>query len=117
MERFDPLDLLAAIERHCVTHVQLVPTMMIRLLKVPKEERDRFDLSSLQMVIHAAAPCPVDVKHAFIEWIGPIVHEFYSGSEGAGLCYIGPEEWLAHPRPRGRAVSRPVALPCDAGEA
>ena len=106
MERFDPLELLAAIERHRVTHVQLVPTHMIRLLKLSDEERSRFDLSSLEMVIHAAAPCPVDVKQAFIEWLGPIVHEFYSGSEGAGLCYIGPEDWLAHPGSVGKSHDR-----------
>jgi len=97
MEHFDPLELLAAIERHRVTHVQLVPTHMIRLLKLTEEERSRFDLSSLEMVVHAAAPCPVEVKQACLDWLGPIVHEFYSGSEGAGFCYIGPEDWLAHP--------------------
>jgi long-chain acyl-CoA synthetase len=105
MERFDPLDLLAAVERHRVTHVQLVPTHMIRLLKLPAAERDRYDLSSLRMVVHAAAPCPVEVKQAFLEWLGPIVHEFYSGSEGAGFCHIGPEEWLAHPGSVGRSMS------------
>ncbi len=105
MEHFDPLELLAAVERHRVTHVQLVPTHMIRLLELPEADRNRFDLSSLQRVIHAAAPCPVDVKRRFIEWVGPIVHEFYSGSEGAGFCYIGPEEWLAHPGSVGRSMT------------
>jgi long-chain acyl-CoA synthetase len=115
MERFDATELLAAIERHRVTHVQLVPTMMIRLLKLPREERDRFDLSSLEMVIHAAAPCPVDVKRDFIEWIGPKVHEFYSGSEGAGLCYIGPEEWLAHPGSVGKSMTGRILILDDDG--
>lgn len=110
MERFEPLELLAAVERYRVTHVQLVPTHMIRLLELPEGDRRRFDLSSLQRVIHAAAPCPVDVKRAFLDWVGPIVHEFYSGSEGAGFCYIGPEEWLAHPGSVGRSMSGAVHI-------
>jgi len=105
MEAFDPIGLLEAIERYRVTHVQLVPTHMVRLLKLPAEERARFDLSSLRMVVHAAAPCPVEVKRAFIDWVGPIVHEYYSGSEGIGFCKIGPEEWLAHPGSVGRSMS------------
>ena len=115
MERFDPLELLAAIERHRVTHVQLVPTHMIRLLKLTDEERGRHDLSSLQMVIHAAAPCPVEVKQATLEWLGPIVHEFYSGSEGAGFTYIGPEDWLAHPGSVGRSMTGTIHILDDDG--
>jgi acyl-CoA synthetase (AMP-forming)/AMP-acid ligase II len=110
MDRFDPVELLAAVERHRVTHVQLVPTHMIRLLRLSDEERARFDLSSLEMVIHAAAPCPVEVKHAFLDWLGPIVHEFYSGSEGAGFCYIGPEDWLAHPGSVGRSLTGAIHI-------
>lgn len=110
MEHFDPLELLAAIEQHRVTHVQLVPTHMIRLLRLTEEERGRFDLSSLQLVVHAAAPCPVEVKRACLEWLGPIVHEFYSGSEGAGFCSIGPEEWLAHPGSVGRSMSGAIHI-------
>ncbi len=104
MERFDPIETLALIERHRVTHVQFVPTHMVRLLKLPEEERSRYDLSSLQYVIHAAAPCPPEVKKAFIDWVGPKVHEYYSGSEGVGFCAIGPEEWLAHPGSVGRSL-------------
>jgi len=110
MERFDPLELLAAIERYRVTHVQLVPTHMIRLLKLSAEERARHDLSSLRMVVHAAAPCPVEVKRATLDWLGPIVHEFYSGSEGAGFCYIGPEDWLAHPGSVGRSMTGAIHI-------
>lgn len=110
MERFDPLELLAAVERHRVTHVQLVPTHMIRLLELDDDVRHRFDLSSLERVIHAAAPCPVDVKRAFIDWVGPIVHEYYSGSEGAGFCTIGPEEWLAHPGSVGRSMTGAIHI-------
>jgi len=116
MEHFDALELLAAIERHGVTHVQLVPTHMIRLLRLSEEERSRFDLSSLQMVVHAAAPCPVEVKQAFLDWLGPIVHEFYSGSEGAGFCYIGPEDWLAHPGSVGRSMTGAIHIVGTDGE-
>ena len=104
MERFDPLEVLALVERHRVTHVQFVPTHLVRLLKLPAEERARFDLSSLQVVVHAAAPCPPEVKRAALDWLGPIVHEYYSGSEGAGFCAIGPDEWLAHPGSVGRSL-------------
>ena len=104
MERFDPVDFLAAIERYRITHVQVVPTHLVRLLKLPEEERRRFDLSSLQMLVHAAAPCPPDVKRATIEWLGPIVEEFYSASEGSGFTAIGSEEWLAHPGSVGKPL-------------
>ena len=116
MDHFDPVELLAAIEQHRVTHVQLVPTHMIRLLKLSDAERSRFDLSSLQLVVHAAAPCPVEVKQAMLEWLGPIVHEFYSGSEGAGFCYIGPEEWLAHPGSVGKSMMGAIHILGDDGE-
>jgi long-chain acyl-CoA synthetase len=115
-ERFDPLELLAAIERHRVTHVQLVPTHMVRLLELAESERRRFDLGSLKWVIHAAAPCPVEVKHRFMDWMGPIVHEFYSGSEGAGFCYIGPEDWLAHPGSVGRSMTGAIHVLGPGGE-
>ncbi len=104
MERFDPVETLELIQRHRVTHVQFVPTHMVRLLKLPAEVRDRYDLSSLEYVIHAAAPCPPDVKRAFIDWVGPKVYEYYSGSEGMGFCIIGSEEWLAHPGSVGTSL-------------
>jgi acyl-CoA synthetase (AMP-forming)/AMP-acid ligase II len=104
MERFDPLEVLELIERHRVTHVQFVPTHLVRLMKLPEEVRARYDLSSLRVVVHAAAPCPPEVKRAAMEWLGPVVYEYYSGSEGAGFCAIGPEEWLAHPGSVGRSL-------------
>jgi acyl-CoA synthetase (AMP-forming)/AMP-acid ligase II len=104
MEHFDAIELLAAIERHRVTHLQVVPTHLVRLLKLPAEVRARYDLSSLQLVVHAAAPCPVAVKRAALEWLGPIIHEYYAGSEGNGFCAIGPEEWLTHPGSVGRSL-------------
>ena len=116
MEKFEPVEVLAAIERHRITHVQFVPTHMIRLLKLSEEERSRFDLSSLQVVVHAAAPCPVETKQRFIEWVGPIVHEFYSGSEGAGLTYVNSVDWLAHPGTVGKSMTGQIHIVGDDGE-
>ncbi|HEX6167494.1 MAG TPA: AMP-binding protein [Acidimicrobiales bacterium] len=96
MERFDPVEALALIERHKVTHSQWVPTMFIRMLKLPAEERERFDVSSLQVAIHAAAPCPVAVKEQMIEWWGPVLHEYYAGTEGNGFVYCDSAQWLEH---------------------
>jgi long-chain acyl-CoA synthetase len=104
MERFDALTVLELIERHRVTHVQFVPTMMTRLLRLSEEERNRFDLSSLKYVIHAAAPCPIEVKRAIIDWFGPIVWEYYAGTEGNGYFAIDSADWLAHPGSVGRAM-------------
>jgi long-chain acyl-CoA synthetase len=104
MARFDPIEFMALIEKHRVTHVQVVPTHLIRLLKVPAAERAKYDLSSLKVLVHAAAPCPVPVKQEVIEWLGPIVHEYYSASEGTGFCAITSEEWLAHPGSVGRSM-------------
>lgn len=102
MERFDPVEALELIERHRVTHSQWVPTMFIRMLKLPPEVRNRYDLSSMEVAIHAAAPCPVPVKQAMLDWWGPIIHEYYAGSEGNGSTWVTPEEWLAHPGTVGR---------------
>jgi acyl-CoA synthetase (AMP-forming)/AMP-acid ligase II len=116
MERFDPEGWLALVERHRVTHSQLVPTHLVRLLKLPEEVRRRYDLSSLRGVVHAAAPCPPEVKRAAIEWLGPIVFEYYSGSEGSGFCAIGPDEWLAHPGSVGRSLAGAVHIVGEGGE-
>ncbi|HEX4433169.1 MAG TPA: AMP-binding protein [Frankiaceae bacterium] len=115
MDRFDPVATLRAIERFKVTHVQFVPTHLIRLLKLPEAERAQFDLSSLRYAVHAAAPCPPDVKRAALEWLGPVVYEYYSGSEGAGFCAIGPEEWLAHPGSVGRSLLGAVHICSEDG--
>lgn len=116
MERFDPLETLRLIEAYRVTHIQMVPTMFVRLLKLSDEERNRFDLSSLQRVIHAAAPCPVDVKARMLDWWGPIIHEYYSSSEGQGFTAIGPDEWRAHPGSVGKALLGTVHIVGDDGE-
>ena len=104
MEHFDPVEMLRLIERYRVTHMQVVPTMFIRLLKLPEEERRRFDTSSLQVVIHAAAPCPIPVKREMIEWWGPVIHEYYAGTEGNGFTAIDSNDWLAHPGSVGKAI-------------
>jgi fatty-acyl-CoA synthase len=104
MEKFDAETALGLIERHRVTHAQMVPTMFVRMLKLDDAVRAKYDLSSLQQVIHAAAPCPVDVKRRMIDWWGPIVSEFYSSSEGAGATFVTAAEWLAHPGTVGRAM-------------
>ncbi|MFP6563563.1 MAG: AMP-binding protein [Myxococcota bacterium] len=104
MDRFDPVEALQAMEKHAVTHSQWVPTMFIRMLKLPEEERAGFDLSAHRVAIHAAAPCPRKVKEEMFAWWGPILHEYYGGTELNGLTYVGPEEWLAHPSTVGRAV-------------
>jgi long-chain acyl-CoA synthetase len=112
MERFDPEQALATVERHRVTHTQMVPTMFIRMLKLPQELRHRYDLSSLRVAVHAAAPCPVDVKQAMMRWWGPIVHEYYSSTEANGTTLIAPEEWLARPGSVGRAAVGVLRI-CD----
>lgn len=112
MERFDPLAALSLIERHRITHSQWVPTMFVRLLKLPPEDRARFDLSSMRMAVHAAAPCPVEIKRRMIDWWGPIIHEYYSGTENNGFTAITTPEWLAHPGSVGRAKLGVIHI-CD----
>jgi long-chain acyl-CoA synthetase len=97
MERFEPERCLELIERYKVTHAQFVPTHFVRMLKLPPEQRAAHDLSSLRVVVHAAAPCPIEIKRQMLDWWGPIIHEYYAGSEGVGFCSITPQQWLAHP--------------------
>jgi len=96
MERFEPEAYLALIEKYRVTHSQLVPTMFSRMLKLPEATRRRHDLSSLEIAIHAAAPCPVQVKERMIEWWGPIIQEYYGATEGLGFTACDSAQWLAH---------------------
>ena len=104
MEQFDPEQFLRWSRRHRVTHTQLVPTMFSRMLKLPEATRRRYDLSSLEVAIHAAAPCPVPVKEAMIDWWGPIILEYYSATEGMGTTLCDSAEWLAHKGTVGRCV-------------
>lgn len=116
MDRFDPAESLAHIERFGVTHSQWVPTMFVRLLRLDPAVRARHDLSTHRVAVHGAAPCPVHVKAAMMDWWGPVLYEYYAGTEGVGTCLIGPEEWLTHPGSVGRSVSGPIhILHGDAG--
>jgi acyl-CoA synthetase (AMP-forming)/AMP-acid ligase II len=110
MESFDAEQFLKLVETHKVTQSQLVPTMFVRMLKLPDEVRARYDVSSLKGAIHAAAPCPVDVKTRMIEWWGPILIEYYAGSEGNGVTVSNSREWLAHRGTVGRAVVGKVKI-------
>jgi long-chain acyl-CoA synthetase len=102
--RFDPEEMLRLIEAEKITHLYMVPTMFVRLLKLPEELRGKYDVSSLVNVIHAAAPCPPEVKKRMLEWWGPVVNEFYGSTETSGVTYCTGEEWLAHPGTVGRPV-------------
>jgi acyl-CoA synthetase (AMP-forming)/AMP-acid ligase II len=102
--RFDAEQTLALIERHRATHALFVPTNFVRLLRLPEETRKRYDLRSLRAALHGAAPCPVDVKRAMIDWWGPVLQEYYAGTEGAGMTAIGSADWLAHPGSVGTPV-------------
>ena len=104
MEKFDPERYLALVEQHRVTHSQLVPTMFVRMLKLPDGTRARYDTSSLRAAIHAAAPCPVDVKRRMIDWWGPVIYEYYSATEGAGFTAISSDEWLRKPGSVGKSL-------------
>jgi acyl-CoA synthetase (AMP-forming)/AMP-acid ligase II len=110
MEHFDAERALAAIERHRVTHSQWVPTMFVRMLKLPQEVRARYDVSSLRWAIHAAAPCPIPVKEQMIEWWGPILYEYYAGTEGNGFCAIDSKQWLEHKGSVGRPTNAKVHI-------
>jgi acyl-CoA synthetase (AMP-forming)/AMP-acid ligase II len=115
MRKFDAETSLRLIERHRITHSQWVPTMFVRLLRLPPEVRERYDLSSHRVAVHAAAPCPVEIKRQMLEWWGPIVYEYYSGTEGNGQTAISPDEWLAHPGSVGRPVLGEVHILDESG--
>lgn len=112
MERFDAVAALRAIERYRVTHSQWVPTMFVRMLKLDEHERARHDLSSHRVAVHAAAPCPVEVKRAMIGWWGPILHEYYAATEGNGMTYLNSQQWLAKPGSVGVPVLGALRI-CD----
>ncbi len=102
MDKWTPEGALEQMEKYRVTHSHMVPTQFHRLLALPEEVKRRFDLSSLRHMIHAAAPCPVDVKRRMLEWWGPVIYEYYAASEGGGTL-VTPEEWLQYPGTVGRA--------------
>ena len=115
MEKFDPELTLQLVDEFKVTHAQFVPTMFVRMLKLPDDIRSRYDVSSFRLLVHAAAPCPVEVKERMIEWFGPKLVEFYSGSEGTGFFMIDTLNWLTHRGSVGRAVRGVVHICDDAG--
>ncbi|WP_295481342.1 AMP-binding protein [uncultured Pseudomonas sp.] len=104
MEKFEAQNALAAIETHRVSHSQWVPTMFHRLLNLPAPLRQRYDLSSQRVVVHAAAPCPIATKQAMIDWWGPILYEYYGSTEQIGMTMSNTHDWLAHPGTVGRAI-------------
>ncbi len=113
MPRFDAEDFLRIVEQRRVTVVQMVPTMFVRMLALPQSVRERYDLSSLRRVVHAAAPCPPAVKREMIEWLGPIVDEYYGGTETGPVVFCSSDEWLAHPGTVGRPIKHAVVKIVD----
>jgi len=115
LPRFDAQAMLEAIEAHRVTHALCVPVHFVRLLNLPEDVRRRYDLSSLESVVHAGAPCPREVKSAMIAWLGPVLHEYYSGSEGTGFTSVSSPEWLERPGTVGKPVTGAVHILDEAG--
>ncbi len=116
VNKFDSLETLRLIETYRVTHAQFVPTMFVRMLRLPEAERTQYDISSLKVVIHAAAPCAPEIKRNMIEWLGPIVFEYYAGSEASGLTAVDTPTWLSHPGTVGRPVFGQVHIVGEDGE-
>lgn len=115
MDHFDAEEYLKAVQKYKITASQVVPTMFIRMLKLPTEIRSKYDVSTLKCVIHAAAPCPVETKRGMIDWWGPIIHEYYAGTEGNGFVYCNSEQWLAHPGTVGVAIQGTLHILDDEG--
>src|SRR5262249_38978304 len=103
MPRFDPLAMLELVERERIETMFMVPTMFVRLLKLPQEVRSHFDVSSLTFIVHAAAPCPVEVKRAMIDWWGPVINEFYGSTESGAVTFATSADFLARPATVGKA--------------
>ncbi len=112
MRKFDAEGVLAAIEKYKVNNAHFVPTMFVRMLALPEEVRRKYDLSSLKQVTHAAAPCPVGIKRQMIDWLGPIIFEYYASTEGVGVTGISSEEWLRKPGSVGKPAMGPIHI-CD----
>jgi long-chain acyl-CoA synthetase len=102
--KFDAEQMLANVERYAITHLLAVPTMFVRLLRLPDEIKRKYDLSSLKFVMHGAAPCPVHVKREMIAWWGPVIHEHYGGTETGAVTYLDSQAWLAHPGSVGKPL-------------
>ncbi|MEY2470272.1 MAG: long-chain acyl-CoA synthetase [Actinomycetota bacterium] len=115
MERFDPAHYLELVGTHKITNSQVVPTMFSRMLKLPEEVRAAADVSSLELVVHAAAPCPVPVKEAMINWWGPIINEYYGATEAHGFTFCTSEDWMAHKGTVGKAIAGELHILDDDG--
>ncbi len=110
MKKFDPEGALAAIQHYRCNAAQFVPTHFVRMLKLPEAVRAQYDVSSMKSAIHAAAPCPIPVKQAMIDWWGPVLLEYYAGSEGNGMTFATSQDWLAHKGTVGRAINGVVHI-------
>ncbi len=121
MEHFDAARWLALVEKYKVTNCQMVPVMFGRLLRLPEETKRRHDTSSLECIVHAAAPCPVPVKRAMIDWLGPVITEYYGATEANGFTFCDSAQWLAHPGTVGKTILGELLIldeegePCPAG--
>lgn len=113
MGKFDPEELLRLIETHRIDTIFMVPTMFVRLLKLDDAVKQRYDLSSLRFVLHAAAPCPIDIKRRMIEWWGPVIHEFYGGTESGPVAFSTSSDWLTHPGSVGRVLDEATVKVID----
>lgn len=116
MEKFEPTECLRALQDLKISHAQFVPTMFVRMLQLSDEERSRYDLSDLRYAVHAAAPCPVEVKERMIDWWGPILYEYYAGTEGNGMTVIDSPAWLSHPGTVGQPMLGVLHICGDKGE-
>ncbi len=116
MEKYDAAQSLALIEKYKVTHSQWVPTMFVRMIKLPEAERARYDVSSMQIAIHAAAPIPIPVKEQMIDWWGPVLFEYYAGTEANGYTQINSQDWLTHKGSVGRALWGTIHIVDEQGE-
>jgi acyl-CoA synthetase (AMP-forming)/AMP-acid ligase II len=116
MPRFDPVETLATIESEQVTDAQFVPTHFVRMLKMPEADRRRYDVSSMRMAVHAAAPCPIEIKQEMFDWWGDVIYEYYAGSEGVGMTLATPEGWKSHPGTVGKAILGTAHICDEAGE-
>ena len=116
MEHFDAEEALKNIEKYKANASQWVPTMFVRMLKLPDAVRLKYDVSSMKSAIHAAAPCPIEVKKKMIEWWGPVIHEYYAGTEGNGFCYVSSADWMKHLGTVGKSLLGPVHICGEHGE-
>ena len=116
MGNFDAEEFLQLTQKYKVTQTQVVPTMFIRMLKLDSDVRSQYDCSTITHAVHAAAPCPIETKRKMIEWWGPVIHEYYAGTEGNGFVYCNSEQWLAHPGTVGTAIQGIVHICDDEGK-